>query len=402
MRSQRVRLLRLAVFTVAVASACQFDSVTVPQGQERPVVHSILNPWVHEEVVLVERTLTGRVTVREDDRYNRNDPIVSGGGVPIRNARVVLYNAANDSVVAVEDVNIREDRLGAGVYRFLNPASPSAPGTSPLPRLAIRPGGTYRLRVTTPAGEVVTAQTVVPLVPPFAPPTGTRFFNRDVDTLHLFWDAVQRSQRYLVRIESPWGPMFLFTDQLEARLAGTLRNVFQTNIPSVFLPGFRSTVSVAAVDASYFDYYRSASDPFTGTGLINRMEGGVGVFGAVSELYSYRLLVTATVNDPIEGAYRLRGQTGFVFAPPSLDIFLETRSAQGDFITGRYAGRGEVPGASFIGRVVNEDISIAFLRFENEIGDTVATLTGRVIGDSVIGTIRPRGTGIVEAVRYGK
>ena len=401
-RRRTVPAGRLAIFIVAVATACQFDTVTLPQGEERPVVHSVLNPWAPEQVVLVERTLTGRVTVREDERYNRNDPVVSGGGVPISNARVVVYNAANDSVVALEDADIREDRLGAGVYRFLNPASPSAPPSSPLPRLAIRPGETYRLRITTPAAEVVTAQTLVPQVPAIPPVGGTRAFNRDRDTLHLFWEAVPRSQRYLVRIETPWGPMFLFTDQLEAHIAGTLRNIFQEDIPKVFLPGFRSTVSVAAVDASYFDYYRSASDPFTGSGLINRMEGGVGVFGALSELYSYRVLVSANMEDPIEGVYQLNPPGPYLFAPPSMELYLESRSSQGDFLTGRYDGRGDNPNASFVGRVVGDQVSLAFLRFENEVGDTLGTFVGRIRGDTLSGTIRPRGTTLVENVRYIK
>jgi hypothetical protein len=243
---------------------------------------------------------------------------------------------------------------------------------------------------------------VVPQVPNVPPVGGTRFFNRDTDTLHLFWESVPRSQRYLVRIETPWGPMFLFTDQLEAHIAGTLRNVFQEDIPKVFLPGFRSTVSVAAVDGSYFDYYRSASDPFTGSGLINRMEGGVGVFGALSELYSYRVVVSADMDEPIEGTYRLLGSQGYQFSPPSMELYVESRNSQGAYLTGRYAGRGETPGASFVGRVEGEQVHIAFLRFENEVSDTLGTFVGGMRGDSLVGTIRPRGTSIVELVRYVK
>src|SRR5687768_12224632 len=120
--SRARRVLPLAVITAAVASACQFDTITVPDGRERPVVHAVLNPWTADQTILLERTLTGRVTIDDDLPPNRVDPIVSGGGVPISGARVVIYNAGNDSVVAVEDVTVRDDGRGAGVYRFRNSA----------------------------------------------------------------------------------------------------------------------------------------------------------------------------------------------------------------------------------------------------------------------------------------
>jgi hypothetical protein len=71
----------------------------------------------------------------------------------------------------------------------------------------------------------------------------------------------------------------------------------------VFLPGFRQTVSVAAVDTNYFDYYRSGSNPFTGTGIINRLAGGIGVFGAYVPLQTRSLQVTGEVDLPLEGRY---------------------------------------------------------------------------------------------------
>lgn len=398
MSSRARRLLPLAAVFIAVASACQFDAVSVPSGRERPVVHSVLNPWATEQVVLLERTLTGRVTVNDEQPYDRQNPIVTAGGVAISNARVVLYAASGDSAVAVEDLKTRG--TGAGVYRIGNAAVPSNPGSPPLPRLAIVPGGTYRLRITTPDGDTVTGATTLPRTPGVAPVERARLFNRDRDTLNLFWDPIPQTQRYLIRIESPWGPMFLFTDGLEARLPGTLRNIFQENLPRVFLPGFRSRVSVAAIDMNYFDYFRSANDPFTGSGLISRLDGAVGVFGSMAELYAYRTLVSADLDDPFEGVYEFRGPADF--APTAIKLYIESSVGKFSFITGEHSGSLAFEPASIVGVRTGDRLSLAFLQFSNDVSDTLAVFVGDVVGDSLIGVADLRDGGRRQAVRYGK
>ena len=399
--SRIARGCTLGTLVVAIGSACQFDSITVPEGRERPVVHAVLNPWAQDELVLLERTLTGRVTVDDDMDYDRTNPIITAGGIPISDARVVLYSPDGDSAVAVED--LRSRGTGAGVYRIGNSAVPRPEGSQTLQSIHIAPGGTYRLRITTPTGDTITGETTLPVTQPVAPQESNRFFNRDNDTLRLFWDPVPLAQRYLIRIESPWGPMFLFTDALEARLPGSLRNVFQQNLPSVFLPGFRSTVSVAAVDANYFDYFRSANDPFTGTGLISKLEGAVGVFGSVTELYSYRLAVSANLDDPFEGWYEInRDRPGPT--PLAIKLYIESEGGRFTFLTGEQFGSSIMPAGSVIGLRSDTDVSLAFLQFSSDISrDTLAVFTGNVVGDSLIGSIRFRGPGaFTEAVRYGK
>ena len=363
-------------------------------------MHAVLNPWAAEQVVLLERTLTGRVSVNDDQPYNRNDPIVTAGGVPISNARVVLYTAAGDSAIAIEDIILRGE--GRGVYRIGNSAVPRDPNSRVLPSIPIVPGESYRLRITTQAGDTITGATSLPMSQLVAPTEGTRFFNRDSDTLHLFWDPVPRAQRYLVRIESPWGPMFLFTDQLEARLPGSLRNVFQQNLPSVFLPGFRSRVSVAAIDANYFDYFRSANDPFTGTGLISRVQGAIGVFGSMAELYSYRVVVSADLDDPFEGWYELRA-TDPGPAPRAMKLYIESKSGAYAFITGEHFGSAAFEPASLVGLRSGNQVSVAFLEFSTDVSDTVAVFTGNIVGDSLIGAVRfGPSFEFLEPARYGK
>jgi hypothetical protein len=390
------RIVPLALLTVAVASACQFETITVPDGRERPVVHAVLNPWATEQIILLERTLTGRVNVDDDLPLNRVDPIVSGGGVPISQARVVLYNEANDSVVAIEDVTVRDDGRGAGVYRFRNPAMPPVANERPQPAMAIFPGATYRLMITTPAGDTVRGTATLPQSTT-PPPSGARFFNRDTDTLRFFWDAIPRTERYLVRIESPWGPMFIFTEQLEARLPGGLRNVFQENFPAVFLPGFQSRVSVAAIDRNYFDYYRSANDPFTGSGLINRLEGGIGVFGGLAELYSYNVFVSADLDDPFEGWYELVQREGPI-SPFTMKLYIESTVGGFDFLTGEHYGSVDLRSGSVVGVRDGNRVSLALL--DREMSDTNAVFTGEIVGDTLVGLVRAER--LTEAVRFRK
>ena len=385
----------------AVTGGCQFDAVTVPAGIERPVVHAVLNPWSPEQVVLVERTLTGRVTVDDEARFNRNDPILTGGGVPIRFATVRVRDDQGAVVFAVEDASVRSDGRGAGVYRFRNPASPSLSPNPSLPALDVRPGRGYDLLIVTPQGDSITGETSIPLVQNVPPGGSTRAFNRDTDTLRLFWEPIQNTKRYLIRVDSPWGPMYLFTSELEARLPGTLRNVFQENIPSVFLPGFRSTVSLAAVDVNYFDYFRSANDPFTGTGLINRLDGAFGVFGAVAELSATRLLVTANIDDPIEGRYVRAVPSGQSIVPSDITLFVESEAGEKTFLTGEFTGNADIPSASVVGLAEGTRVSLALMRFENDVSDTVGVFTGQIAGDSLIGEMRIPGR-FGDEVRYGK
>jgi hypothetical protein len=230
-----------------------------------------------------------------------------------------------------------------------------------------------------------------------APPNGTRFFNRDRDTLRFFWDPIPQTQRYVVRIESPWGPMFLFTEELEARLPGGMRNVFQENFPSVFLPGFQSRVSVAAIDANYFDYYRSANDPFTGTGLINRLEGGIGVFGGLAELYSYSVFVSADLDDPFEGWYELVDREG-PLAPFTMKLYIESSAGGFDFVTGEHYGSVDLRSGPLVGLRKGTQLGLALL--ESDMTDTVGVFTGGIVGDSLIGVIRA--DGIMQNVKYRK
>src|SRR5262249_43041775 len=170
----------------------------------------------------------------------------------------------------VEDKSVPANNgKGAGVYRV------------PIVGTSLVLGAPYRLHIHTAEGEDVTASTRMPK-PSLRVSNGlTRTFNRDHDVIATQWSPATATRAYALRIESPFGPFFLFTDSLSFRTTGELRNLFSGDLQRVFVPGFRQEMLVAAIDSNFYDYYRTNNDPFTGSGIISRVSGGLGMFGAL-------------------------------------------------------------------------------------------------------------------------
>ncbi len=72
------------------------------------------------------------------------------------------------------------------------------------------------------------------------------------------------------------------------------------------MPGFHQDILVAAVDSNFYDYYRTNNDPFTGAGIISRINGGLGLFGSLVTLTNGTLTVIADQTEPIEGRFRIQ------------------------------------------------------------------------------------------------
>jgi hypothetical protein len=241
--------------------------------------------------------------------------------------------------------------------------------------------------VRTPDGTVVTASTVVPDVTPFTPGSRLDPFDRDSDSLRLTWRAVRGARSYLLRVESPFGPFLLFSDSTHLTLPGSLRNYFASNLERVFIPGFRQRVSLAAVDSNYYDYYRSRNDPFTGSGIINTLRGGIGLFGSAVSINSRTLDVTQAPREPaFEGLYDV--VTTPALPRPVADVmrlYVETpgdpSALSGWFTRNRNSGVLEgLIGSRTRGRVV-----IEFLDNQAAV-DTVAVFSGTQVGDSLVGS----------------
>jgi len=366
---------------IALAS-CELGTITVPKTTPSIVVHAVLNANATSQVILVERTLTGAIPVH-DTSFNAADPIVSDGGIPVTGAQVEIIDSAGTARPAVEDLSVSTNGTGAGVYRVVLPGG-------------LRLGARYQLHIVTPQGEQVTAFTRVPF-PEFAS-TGalSRTFNRDHDSLVVQWKRAAAARAYALRIESPFGPFFLFTDSLSFHMNGDLRNLFASDLPRVFVPGFRQDVLIAAVDSNFFDYYRTNNDPFTGSGIISRLNGALGMFGSMVTLNSGTLSVVADQTEPIEGRYRVTSATGDATSFVStITLYVESPPAKGatdatTALSGRYTSVGPNPRTDgIIGRMKGNTVSFALLA--NQLaGDTVDVFTGTLDGTTLSGKYKRR------------
>ena len=334
-----VRRMRTVATICALVAlpGCTFGEQEIAPGVERVVVHAVLNPSALDQYVLVERTLSGRVQVITDSISSANDPIASGGGVPVHGARVEVRDANGASAVATETQLPARPGVparGTGVYRFENLALP--PTVFNRPRVGVRvvPGSQLTLRVQTAEGLVVTGASTVPgnAQTRLFPQATVRTLMRDTGSLRLQWTPVAGARSYIVRVDSPYGAFFLFTDTAAAEFTGDQRNLFAERLPRVFVAGFTQWLTIAAVDTNFFDYYRSGNSPFTGSGLINRLQGGLGLFGSYVPVLSTAVVVRADPRDPFDGRYVAAGIQG----REALRLWVDGRSGSVAEVTGAY------------------------------------------------------------------
>lgn len=378
------------VASVMALASCEIGTITVAKTVPSIVVHAVLNANASTQVILVERTLSGAIPVH-DTTFNPSDPIVSDGGIPISRAAVAIIDSAGNVMPAMEDIATSSTGQGAGVYRVTLTSG-------------LRLGARYQLRIVTQEGEQVTAFTRIPF-PEFAS-TGalSRTFNRDHDSIVVEWKRATAARAYALRVESPFGPFFLFTDSLRYRLNGELRNFFAEDLPRVFIPGFRQDVVIAAVDSNFFDYYRTNNDPFTGSGIISRLNGALGLFGSMVTLNSGTVTVVADQTEPIEGRFRVTTATGDAASFIStVNLYIESPAPQGASgataaLSGRYTlGGPNARSDGIIGRMNGTAVSFAVLA--NQLaGDTVDVFTGVLEGTTLSGKYKRR-TGVVAFVK---
>ena len=376
-----------------VLAGCELEEVEIPRTDPRIALHSVLSASAPTQVVMLERTRTGSVFLIGPP-FDLTDPVVSDEGIAESGAVVRLTTPDGQTLVAREDNTTRGDGKGAGIYRFA------------LPGEALSRAGTYRLAVRTVGGTEISAETSVPAGVP-ALVAEQRLFNRARDTLIVEWPASPGARSYVVRIETPFGPRTFFTDSTRVRLTGELRNVDVNVLPRVFIPGFPQMVTVSAVDSNYYDWYRTNNDALSGTGVINRVRGGIGVFGSLVRLRFQELRVVAPQTEQAAGLFRFAGTPAERETTPylSLELYVESRSGrsdQGDALSGRFERRPTFtlpndPIDGLLGTVRNGSVKLAFLRNWSST-DTVEVLTGEIRGDTIIGSYRGFG-GIARFVK---
>ena len=357
------------------ATACTFGEKAIAVAPAQVVVHAVLDPGAAEQEVLVEQTLSGSVFINDHLRFDALDPINTGGGVPMAKAQVSISGPDGSHAGSEMQYTGKPATYGAGRY---------------VVKFGVRPGARYTLTVRTTDGRVVTGTTVVPASVSFEAVAGAPLvpFNRDRDTLALSWRDVPAARTYGLRVESPFSALLLFSDTTHVRLPGNIRNVFASDLQRLFIPGFQQRYTIFAVDTNYFDYYRSRNDPFTGSGIINRLQGGIGLFGSTVVIGSRTLDVTQQPVEPaLEGEYELA--QGPAMTKPFVDVmrlYVETPGTTFASLSGWYSrdrklmARDGIAGARDGTRIeleflVNQDSRQRITRF-----------IGTQAGDSLVGT----------------
>src|ERR1700712_5617440 len=79
--------MTLGMAAMAGVMSCEIGKITVDKPDAQIVVHRVLNPNALNQVLSVDQTLTGTITV-PGPGFSPTDPILSGGGVPISDAIV--------------------------------------------------------------------------------------------------------------------------------------------------------------------------------------------------------------------------------------------------------------------------------------------------------------------------
>ena len=325
-----------------VVAACELEEITIPVATPVVVVHSVINADEPMQFVILEESLTGRSSLHYSSGLV--PPAPAGEGTPIEGAYVTLTyrgsgNCAQPTVRMREQPPVNLGETGvvpSGVY-----------ATTSLCALAA--GDTVELRVEALNGELVRGMTVIPGVRSFDIHTraerGENLTVRhstdsvwiDVDPILARALDVELSRDPVRAPDGYGGTRFrLATDTMSLVFAGNLRTFEdEDDGEAVFKPGSYMSLTVAVADTNYYDFVRSFSNPFTGRGFINHLEGGIGVFGSVQTTQRY-LRVIDRQDDEREGRYRITGtvDSGDVDlgeVDVELDLYMEPILRGGNF-----------------------------------------------------------------------
>jgi hypothetical protein len=326
-----------ALASCLVLLACELDEITIPQVQPVVVVHSVINVGAPTQFVILEQSLTGR----SSQHYSSGPvpPSPAGEGIPIAGAYVTLTYHGTGS--CEQPTVILQERPpvelgGVGIV---------ASGTYMTSELcSLSPGERVELRVEALNGEVVRGMTVIPGVRSIDVHTrsergvyltvdhGADSVWIDVDPIVARALAFELARDPIRTPDGYGGTHFtLATDTMSMVFAGNLRTFEDADEgEAVFRPGSYMTLSVAVADTNYYDFVRSFSNPLTGRGFINHLDGGIGVFGSVLTSEHY-LRVIDRQDDEREGLYRVSGTVDSVDADILLDLYLEPLLRDGEF-----------------------------------------------------------------------
>jgi hypothetical protein len=307
------------------------------------VVQAVMRPDLDQQFIVLEHSFTG--TIDYDINVDAVIPTEGAPRSPIEGALVTVANLDYADDPCGNPVEFRGEPETSGLFE--QPGVYWSPPSCP----SMRPGDRMELRIETPDGDIVTGTAIVPAMGGamlsvasdslwFGTDTVTEF-NRDIDTLRVRIEALEGRLMQLDVLRSGDLDLHLgedvepgakiFVDSTFASLPGDLVDVFaQGEGDDVFLAGRTYQLSAGLSDQNYFDYARSSNNPYTGRGFINRLTGGVGVFGALVAT-STPLKAVGDIKDEREGVYRLQGQIDDVTIDATLTVYLARAVEDADF-----------------------------------------------------------------------
>lgn len=244
---------------MATLGGCITEQVTAPTTVQL-VVHAVLDPSSRVQLVWVEEANTGQPRTAANGRCRRDAQVT----ITTPDHLAMRADDQADSPAACGPFRVPLDRYG----------------------VTLAPGGTYALRVVTADGHEVTGTTTLPLAEPVNSPGAAEVFSRRRDTLHVEFTPVAGAATHELRIVTQYNGYRHFVDG-PATLPGTMTDLGGSDI----FPGGTQSVTLAAVDVNYYEYYRATSDPLSEGLFRSRLSGGVGVFGSIVVIQRRVLLV---------------------------------------------------------------------------------------------------------------
>ena len=335
----RLRRWSLAIAALAGlvgAQGCALEEIQVASGESMLVVQAVMRPDRNLQYVVVERSFSGETVI---DEFGAGNIPPNVPQIPVSGASVRILNLDFVDDPCANFAELKEVNLVAGVY------------ATRLNCPTMRVGDRLELTVLTVDGEEVRGMTRIPGIDAAWVRTvgdsimlegaDSMTFNRDTDTL---WFEMETQAARLMQVEvqrldifgaphrtDGFGLTRIFVDSTAVTLPGGLLNVFEGGEgDEVFRAGRHYRLTVAATDTNFFDFARSRNNRTTGRGFINRLTGGVGVFGS---LVATGIHITAIgeMDDPREGVYRLEGVVQGVTIDALLTVYLRRQLQDTEF-----------------------------------------------------------------------
>ncbi|HUL48396.1 MAG TPA: DUF4249 family protein [Gemmatimonadales bacterium] len=344
-------MVRREVFAIALVLAfgCKLTEVTqAPPGTPAIVVQSILSTAESTQTVLVQQSQEGDTT-----------------------------SGVSGATVALTDLDPRGCSTPTVILREVPLAPGVIPGTYQGRFCSLAAGDRVTLHVTTPTGQVVTGQTTIPgITSPLIEagamtaglPPASLTLDRITDSLSVTAQPVRARALFVEAVRTTAGEdpsLQVATDTTTVRLPGNLIDPTGDG-RVIFRAGAYYDLTAAGMDTNYYDFFRSATNPLTGRGFINHLNGAVGVFGSVAPL-GYELRVVAPQTDPREGIYHLTGHVAGIAVDVTWNAYREPLVSgatfdQGDafcaFVDGQWVGgpirtsaNGSFPDSTWVGRM---------------------------------------------------